>query len=250
MKLSRALIFIIAFQFSHSISAQTQNKVKAILGLCKEAVDPEGCTKQKLSVYLAKNLSYPAISIENSNEGTLIIRFIVNKEGRIEDPTVVYSFDKYVAAEAKLMFEKMKTDLVWIPGTSNGDLANVYYSTPAYFSLENKKRNLINIDELICERAAAFTEFHLKRKSLSKLLRETTWNNDFWIYRLGIREFKSLSIEIKNRNINRSIRDLTAVDQELRELLLSAQKGDEIRITIQELHNEEMKEIEKVVYVK
>ena len=63
-------------------------------------------------------------------EGRVIVTFVVNKKGRIIDPTVERSAHPLLDAEALRVIKRMPK---WKPGRVNGEPVNVKYRLPITF---------------------------------------------------------------------------------------------------------------------
>lgn len=86
----------------------------------------------ELLKYIAKNLKYPIIAQENGIQGKVILRFVVNAKGYVEDIKVLRSLDPYCDKEAVRVVKSLPQ---WIPGKQNGRNVPVYYTCPIVFKL-------------------------------------------------------------------------------------------------------------------
>lgn len=86
----------------------------------------------ELLKYIAKNLKYPIIAQENGIQGKVILRFVVNAKGYVEDIKVLRSLDTYCDKEAVRVVKSLPQ---WIPGKQNGRNVPVYYTCPIVFKL-------------------------------------------------------------------------------------------------------------------
>ena len=87
----------------------------------------------ELLKYIAKNLKYPIIAQENGIQGKVILRFVVNAKGYVEDIKVLRSLDPYCDKEAVRVVKSLPQ---WIPGKQNGRNVPVYYTCPIVFKLQ------------------------------------------------------------------------------------------------------------------
>jgi TonB family protein len=85
-----------------------------------------------MTKYLQKNLKYPALSKENGVKGTVYVQFVVEKDGRVDDVTVLKGVDKLLNAEAKRVVAAMPK---WAAGQQNGKAVAVQYVLPVKFDL-------------------------------------------------------------------------------------------------------------------
>jgi TonB family protein len=82
--------------------------------------------------YLQKNLRYPVIAKENGVKGTVFVQFVVEKDGKVDDVTIVKGVDKLLDAEAKRVVAAMPK---WTAGQQNGKAVAVQYVLPVRFDL-------------------------------------------------------------------------------------------------------------------
>ena len=75
----------------------------------------------ELLKYIAKNLKYPIIAQENGIQGKVILRFVVNAKGYVEDIKVLRSLDPYCDKEAVRVvnpchngFQGNRTDVTYL----------------------------------------------------------------------------------------------------------------------------------------
>jgi TonB family protein len=86
--------------------------------------------------YLSKSIKYPKEAEEAQKEGRVIVTFIVNKDGSINDARVVKSVDPALDTEALRVINGMPN---WTPGRQNGKVVNVKYTIPISFRLQTKE---------------------------------------------------------------------------------------------------------------
>jgi periplasmic protein TonB len=92
-----------------------------------------GSGERELLEYLAKNIKYPTIARENAIQGTVVIQFVVDKDGSVTEPTVVREVGGGCDEEA---IRVIKTMPRWIPGKQQGKPVKVRYTLPVKFKLE------------------------------------------------------------------------------------------------------------------
>ena len=86
----------------------------------------------ELSTFLGRNLRYPVVCQENGIQGKVIVQFVVNKEGSVEDVAVATGVDPYLDAEALRIVKMMPK---WKPGKHEGKEVNVKCTIPIGFNL-------------------------------------------------------------------------------------------------------------------
>ena len=85
-----------------------------------------------LMKFLMENVRYPQVAIENGITGRVIVRFVVEKDGKISNVKVEKSVDPSLDAEAKRVVQTMPK---WKPGKRDGQPVRVKYALPVTFRL-------------------------------------------------------------------------------------------------------------------
>lgn len=84
--------------------------------------------------YIGKNIKYPAIARENGIEGTVIVRFVVEKNGEVSGLEVLRDPGGGLGDEAKRVVQSMpKWERV---GRQHGRSVRVYFTMPIKFQLD------------------------------------------------------------------------------------------------------------------
>lgn len=83
--------------------------------------------------FLSENVHYPAVAQENGVQGRVIVSFIVEKDGRVSNASVVRLVDPSLDKEALRVVRSMPR---WTPGKINGEAVRVKYNVPVNFRLE------------------------------------------------------------------------------------------------------------------
>ena len=86
--------------------------------------------------FIADSLRYPSVACENRIEGRVVVQFVVDCEGNILNPLVVWSVDPLLDREAIRLVKLMPK---WIPGRQNGKPVNVVCLVPIRFKLYEGK---------------------------------------------------------------------------------------------------------------
>lgn len=97
----------------------------------KPALFPGG--QNALKEWLISNLRYPESAKAACIQGRVIVKFVVNKDGSIEQASVVRSIDRECDKEVLRLVERMPN---WIPGKNNGVPVRSYFTLPISFKLE------------------------------------------------------------------------------------------------------------------
>jgi len=84
--------------------------------------------------YLQRNIRYPNEARENQIQGKVVVRFVVNKEGKIEGAEIQKGIGYGCDKEALRVVNAMKT---WKPGQVKGKAVKAYYTLPITFRLDS-----------------------------------------------------------------------------------------------------------------
>jgi TonB family protein len=84
--------------------------------------------------FLMYEIKYPEKSLKEGTQGTVVVQFIVTKEGDVKDPYVVRSISPELDAEA---LRVVGLSPKWNPGLVKGDPVDTRYTVPVKFSLSN-----------------------------------------------------------------------------------------------------------------
>lgn len=85
-----------------------------------------------LASFIAANLKYPVVAQENGIQGRVIVKFVVDKDGRITDVEITRSVDPSLDKEAMRIVKAMPK---WKPGKLKGNCVRVKYTVPIVFRL-------------------------------------------------------------------------------------------------------------------
>ena len=121
----------VMFAFTGKVNAQDTYNGEEVFVVAEEMPIFPRETKA-LYEAISRNLKYPQAAKDNGIEGKVMVRFIVDREGAVKNPTVVKSVDPLLdkaALDAVRMLPKFK------PGKNAGQPVNVYYTIPIAFKL-------------------------------------------------------------------------------------------------------------------
>ena len=88
--------------------------------------------KGNINEWLSQHLFYPTVAAENGIQGTVIVSFVVGKDGSISRAHVVRSVDPSLDREALRVVNSMPK---WNPGLDNGEPVAVWFTYPVRFRL-------------------------------------------------------------------------------------------------------------------
>jgi len=97
-----------------------------------------------LMKYISETVKYPASAAEKNIQGRVIVRFVVNTDGKIEQTEVMRSVDPAIDKEAVRVVNAMPQ---WVAGEQGGKKVSVYFTLPINFKLDDRKPSLGSIDK-------------------------------------------------------------------------------------------------------
>lgn len=89
--------------------------------------------QMELLKFLARNIKYPAESVQKKEEGRVQMGFIINKDGSVSDVRVLKGVSPALDAEAIRVIKLMPT---WTPGKVKGEIVRISYTAPITFKLQ------------------------------------------------------------------------------------------------------------------
>lgn len=97
----------------------------------KQAGFPGG--PQALMQFLKKELNYPQVAIDNGIQGRVMVSFVVNKDGSIQDVAVARGVDPLLDQEAIRVVKKMPK---WTPAEQRGKTCRSRFTLPVLFKFK------------------------------------------------------------------------------------------------------------------
>ncbi len=82
--------------------------------------------------WIAKNVKYPVLAMENGIQGKVYIQFVIERDGSITDVKVLRGVDSSLDKEAMRVVKAMPK---WKPGKQRGKPVRVSYTLPINFQL-------------------------------------------------------------------------------------------------------------------
>lgn len=114
---------------AEQIQEETENN--KIYSLDEVEVKPHFPGGEKfLLKYLSLNVRYPMRSMENKEQGRVVVKFVVRRDGTISDATVTNSVSELLDGEALRVVKAMPR---WVAGQIKGKAVNVTYQLPVTF---------------------------------------------------------------------------------------------------------------------
>ncbi|MFD3001772.1 TonB family protein [Pontibacter toksunensis] len=84
--------------------------------------------------FLGKNIRYPEEAKEAGLEGIVVLSFVVDHEGRLDDIQVIKRLGKGTDEEAVRVVKMMSGN--WLPGKQNGKVVPVRYTLPVRYTIK------------------------------------------------------------------------------------------------------------------
>lgn len=122
---------VVYASYSDSISVDTTVEEKALIQVEKIPEFDGGI--EALYKYLGENIVYPEAAKKDSIQGRVILQFIVNADGSIQDVVVVKSSGNSLLDEEAIRLVSAMPK--WIPGEQSGKPVRVRYTLPIVFKI-------------------------------------------------------------------------------------------------------------------
>ena len=113
-------------------SAQAEVEDNNVYSVVEQAPQFPSGGEAGLLKFIGTHLRYPDICAESGISGTVMVAFVVNKDGSVSDFKVIRSVDKNLDNEALRVLKSMPK---WNPGKQNGRPVRVRYNVPVRFNL-------------------------------------------------------------------------------------------------------------------
>lgn len=91
------------------------------------------CSDAALLQYFANKIKYPAAARENGIEGRVILKFVIDENGEIQNPKVLRGVGGGCSQEALRVLNSMP---LWKAGRHGGRNVKVNFTLPVYFKLK------------------------------------------------------------------------------------------------------------------
>lgn len=88
-----------------------------------------------LTKFLSENIQYPKVAVDQKHEGTVLVQFVIDAEGKINDAKVIGNPHPDLDQEALRVVKQMPA---WQPGLQDGKRVSVQFTLPVRFTLDKK----------------------------------------------------------------------------------------------------------------
>lgn len=113
-------------------SAAGEEKPKDVYVQVEEMAEFPGGMKG-LMTFLSQNIRYPESAMRHEIQGRVIIKFIITKDGTVENPEVVKGVDRDLDAEAVRVVKMLPK---WTPAKVNNVAVDSYFTLPVAFKIQ------------------------------------------------------------------------------------------------------------------
>jgi len=95
------------------------------------------CAQQKLLEFIYENISYPEAATKNKISGMVVVKFVIDAEGRVIKPEIVRDIGGGCGEEALRVVHLMnEQDIRWVSGKQRGKNVAVELNLPIRFAID------------------------------------------------------------------------------------------------------------------
>ncbi|MFN7115748.1 MAG: TonB family protein [Saprospiraceae bacterium] len=141
--------FIISLGFQMSVQAQTADADTTIYQVAEEAprfpvcekldttvAVKQQCAQQQLLLFMSRNIFYPVEARQKNTEGTVVLSFVVEKDGALSNPKILKDIGDGCGLEALRIVNLMiDQNVKWVPGKIKGKPVRTSFTLPVKFKL-------------------------------------------------------------------------------------------------------------------
>lgn len=117
-------------------SATTDKKKEEVYVAVEQPAEYPGGLSE-LMKWLNWNIKYPEKALKDSIQGRVIVKFVVEKDGKIGDASIVKGVDPEIDQEALRVVKEMPA---WIPAKNNGQTVASFFNLPVTFKLSGNNK--------------------------------------------------------------------------------------------------------------
>ena len=121
----------------------------------------KGKDAKEFRKYIAENVIYPDIAVENGITGKVIVSFVVNKDGRVVNAEIEESIDPSLDKEAIRVVESSPK---WKPGEQRGKAVNVQFTFPINFVLQEETEQTTVVNNYYIDNNDYDWQFRMNRR--------------------------------------------------------------------------------------
>lgn len=113
------------------VNKKTSTSEEKIYPVVTEIAEYPGGVKAMME-FLKTHIRYPEEAEKKGEQGRVVVKFIVDKNGKVSSPKIVRSISPLLDEEALRVVGEMPN---WIPGKNNGETVSSYFTIPISFTL-------------------------------------------------------------------------------------------------------------------
>jgi TonB family protein len=143
--------------------------------------------------FLQKEVQYPAVDRENNVQGKVMVTFIVEKDGSLNDVQALRGPSPTIDAEAVRV---ISISPKWIPGIQNGKPVRVQFTVPVSFSLgaEDTVKKINIVYGRLLDTTKRITNIRLLPPAPIYIVNNKTMDADFQLSYLDVNTIESIRI--------------------------------------------------------
>lgn len=119
----------------HQKETTTTDKVHENVSMMVDVMAQFPGGNNNMIQWLSENMKYPKEGLKERIEGLVMIRFVVDSEGKVKNPEVIRSLNPIMDQEALRVISLMPD---WIPAEYKGKKVAMYYNLPIRFKVPNR----------------------------------------------------------------------------------------------------------------
>jgi TonB family protein len=145
----RKLFILFLIIICKNLQAQTADTDTTIYQVAEEAprfpvcekldttlVVKQQCAQQQLMLFMGRNIFYPVEARQNNTEGTVVLTFVVEKDGSLTNAKILKDIGNGCGLEAlRLVNVMIEQNLKWVPGKIKGKPVRTKFTLPVKFKL-------------------------------------------------------------------------------------------------------------------
>lgn len=120
----------------YSAAIADDNKKKEVFTAVEEQAEFPGGLNE-LMKWLSDNVKYPENAFKNGVQGRVIVKFIIEKDGKIGDASILKGIDPQLDNEALRVVKEMPA---WQPAKVNGEVVASYFNLPVTFRIKDDNK--------------------------------------------------------------------------------------------------------------
>ncbi len=141
----RHLILLFTLLVGSQLTAQ-EDKIYTVLSdparlmICEvkpiSSRDKQKCSERSLLKYITQHITYPEAAIADSIEGSVVVRFVVKKDGQVGEAELLRDIGGGCGAAAMAVIDSIRADSVlWRPGVIDSMFVDSYVTIPVRFRI-------------------------------------------------------------------------------------------------------------------